>query len=524
MKTDGQKMSPKSGAGQPALNSLVTVAVLMSLGLTACANLNSSELPMPKEALEAAWQKEITEGEESNQQSMFKDSEESLTRALSFAQKFGEGDPRLERTLRALCLCYLGRAKFADAEAVEKRLLKIYDNAGPESEEKAADACLEIGRALVEQKRNAEARTFYDRALSIYQKVKGDGHANTAWIMHELAVLDEMDGKYSLAEPLFKKAALLHEAAAAKSGSNDGENERFQLAIAANQRLATCLIMQDKFDEVVPLINKLQAQNERCSKSVKGDQQASATQMEVELELSELMQQVAHHLISTGSKDTTTAEAEGFLKAALAMKRKYYSVDDLALSATINELAELYLNRKDYKAAEPLLAEAYDIRERICDKNSWELAELAEENARLMQAKKDAKHQKEFETVAFKVWPKETFVNKSPWRDHFLKGTKSQQMEQWEEAATEFSKSVEDARKYGANDARLAESLLRASFVYSQLQQEQKALASSKEAFEIRKKIPGFAKIDAELNAAEEKAKAEVQKAQAEVLESPGAK
>lgn len=501
-------MSPKSGGLHPTLSTLATVALMMSLGLSSCANLNSADLPLPKEALEAAWQKEITEGEESNQNSMFKDSEASLLRALSFAEKFGENDPRLERTLRALCLAYVGRNKFADAESIEKRLLKIYEKAGPGSEEKTADACLEIGRALAEQKRFAEARTFYDRALSIYQDVRGDEHKNTAWIMHELAVLDEMDGKYSLAEPLFKKAALLHEAAAAKSGTNDGENERFQLAIAANQRLANCLIMQDKFDEAVPLINKLRAQNERRAKSLTGEQEEAANVMAVELELSDLMQQVADHCVAKNDLKT----AEDFLKDALRLKRKYYSVDDLELSATINALAELYLNRKDYKSAEPLLTEAYDIRERICDKNSWELAELADENARLMQAKKDTKHQKEFETVAYKVWPKETFTNKVPWRDYLLKGTKSQQMQEWDDAATELSKSVEEARKYGANDARLAESLLRASFVYSQLQQDQKAIDASKEAYAIRKKIPTLAKLDAEAEKASEDAQAEAER------------
>ncbi len=497
------KSAPSKGGPSKSLVVLASLAISMSLAVTSCTqrspNSNSEiekaveSLPLPKEAVEAAWEKDIEEGEESNKQSMYQDAEVSLLRALKHAEKLSENDQRLERTLRGLCISYVGRGKFKDAEDVQRRLLNIYEKAGKGEQQRAANACLEIARALAEQKQYPESRSFYDRALSIFQKLQGDQNAQTAWVMHELAVLDEMDGKYALAEPLFRKAAQLHEAAAAKSGSSDGQNERFCLAIAANQRLANCLLEQQKFAEAVPLVDKLRAMHEKHVKSLSKEQMEDGTFGATELELSDLLQQVAYYSLSKNDSKT----AEQLLKDTLAMKRKYYTVDDLDLTSTINALGELYLNRKDYKAAEPLLAEAYDIRERICDKDSWELAEVAEENARLMQGKKDTKRQKEFETVAFRLWPKETFVNKTPWRDHLVKGTKAQKMEDWDEATSQMAKSVEDARKFGANDARLAESLLRVSVMYARTSTTDKAEQCEREAYAIRKKIPAFAKLDA---------------------------
>lgn len=493
------------------LTAMTIAALAGSLAMTSCSQSNPTSeavvqnavdtLPLPKEALEAAWEKDIRAGEDSNKEGMYQDSEASFARALSRAEKLGEDDPRLERTLRGLCISYLGRSKFSEAEVVQRRLLAIYDKAGSKDEQKAANACLELGRALAEQKRFAEARSFYDRALSIYQKVRGDGHANTAWVMHELAALDEMEGKDALAEPLYLKSAKMHEAQAEKAGASAAD-EQFCLAMAAYQRLANCLINQGKLDEATPIVAKVKGMHDRHVKSLSKEQLETAALMESELELADLMQQVANHALGKNDKKA----AEELLKDALAIDRKYYAANDLDLSVTINSLAELYLSNKEYKLAEPLLAEAYDIRKQVCDQNSWEVAELAEENARLMEGKKDVKQQREFEQAAFKLWPKTAFTNKSPWRDHLLKGTKAQQMEQWEQALSETNKAVDEARKFGADDLRLAESLMRMAGIYTKVSESDRAEKAMEEARAIRKKHPAFAKLDADAANAAEKA------------------
>ena len=149
--------------------------------------------------------------------------EKWLLAALREAEKFGEQDPRLARTLNALGEVYRTQGKYAEAEPLYLRAIAIAEKAlGPEHppatslnnpEHPLATSLNNLALLYGAQGKYAEAEPLYRRALAIREKALGAEHPDVAIAFNNLATLYRAQGKYAQAEPLYRRSLAIKEKA-----------------------------------------------------------------------------------------------------------------------------------------------------------------------------------------------------------------------------------------------------------------------------------------------------------------------
>lgn len=203
-----------------------------------------------------------------------------------------------------------------------------------ESIEQQIDRLNQIAVKLYRQSDYSQAVIFAKQALELTQRLRGDNHIDVATRFNNLAQIYKVQGHYSEAEPLLKRALALLSLL---------ENEHRRVALSWNN-LANLYREQGRYSEAEPLLkqalNLLQHQL--------GDEH-----QDVAL--------IKNNLAELYRKQGRYGEAELFFKQALNLWQRLLGDEDFTVAVSLNNLAALYQDQGRYKEAESLLKQALNL-------------------------------------------------------------------------------------------------------------------------------------------------------------------
>jgi tetratricopeptide (TPR) repeat protein len=247
---------------------------------------------------------------------------------------------RTEQTVLAVNAAFPNVMKFEDWPSCDRflphalacsRFINIYSMGSP------ADGLL-LGRAgyyLYQRAEYAQAEPLYWSAMTIYEKVLGPEHQETATSLNNLASLLQDQGKYAEAEPLYRRALEIKEKILGP--------EHPSTATSLNN-LALLLKTQGKYDEVERLYRRALAIDERS---------LGADHPDTAIDLNNL----ALLYYAQGKYD----DAEPLHRRALAIDEKVLGVDHPQTAGDLNNLAGLFDQQGKPAEAEPLYRRALAI-------------------------------------------------------------------------------------------------------------------------------------------------------------------
>src|SRR3989441_948410 len=164
-------------------------------------------------AQELHYAKSMAAAGKARQEGRYSEAERLFIDAIKELEEFGPGDPRLPASLSSLAELYRARCKYAKAEALYKRALKIREKTlGPDHPE-VATSLNNLAVLYHDERKNAEAEPLDKRALAIWEKTLGPDHPQVATSLNNFAVVYHDEGKYAEAEPLYKRALAIWEKA-----------------------------------------------------------------------------------------------------------------------------------------------------------------------------------------------------------------------------------------------------------------------------------------------------------------------
>ncbi len=166
------------------------------------------------------WQSYMTAGVAAYQQGDYPEAEKQFLAGLKEAKGFGQQDPRLATSLNNLAVLFKAQRKYAEAKPLYKRALAIRQKAlGPEHPHVATSLnnLAELYRA---QGRYEAAKPLYKRALVIREKALGPDHPNVAKVLENYAALLRKTGRGAEAEYMEARAKAIRAKHAAQNPAN----------------------------------------------------------------------------------------------------------------------------------------------------------------------------------------------------------------------------------------------------------------------------------------------------------------
>lgn len=150
------------------------------------------------------WQQNIDEGEAKYESGDLKGAETYFQEAMKEAQKFPADDIRLARTLNNMGVILDHSGKYAEAESMYQKALKIRQSKLGKNDPAVADTLNNLANLYKDQKKYKEAEPLYTRALAIYATIpKGGGFM--AMGLNNLSVLHTNQGRTAEAESDLKR-------------------------------------------------------------------------------------------------------------------------------------------------------------------------------------------------------------------------------------------------------------------------------------------------------------------------------
>jgi non-specific serine/threonine protein kinase/serine/threonine-protein kinase len=131
--------------------------------------------------------------------------------ALSLRQRIAGGESlEVAESLVRLAELREAEGRHAEQEAPARRALAIRESRLPADDPRIADSWRQIGWALTQQDRFAEARPLFERALEIRQATDPDG-LESARLLSDLGAVDYRQGRYDAARRQLERAAGIYE-------------------------------------------------------------------------------------------------------------------------------------------------------------------------------------------------------------------------------------------------------------------------------------------------------------------------
>ena len=132
--------------------------------------------------------------------------EESFKEALDLVDEYaGKNDPEIPLVLRALATFYLGTEKYASAEPVLVRLLKIQEKNPGATDVVTLRTEDELARTYAKEKKNAQAESLYKKIVNQKEGSSGPDDRDTMVAVANLAKFYMDQGKYEKAEPIYRR-------------------------------------------------------------------------------------------------------------------------------------------------------------------------------------------------------------------------------------------------------------------------------------------------------------------------------
>lgn len=177
---------------------------------------------------DSSWEEYNQAGADASEREEYDQAEKNWVEALKIAEGFGADDLRLATSLDSLAGLYYYQEKYATAEPLYKRALPILEKGLGPNHATVIGTVHHLAVVYHTQKRYADAEPLYKRVLARDESdlsSVGEGHvdegprlweifaAHVVTDLNELAELYIAQGKYTEAEPLFKKAMPIMEKA-----------------------------------------------------------------------------------------------------------------------------------------------------------------------------------------------------------------------------------------------------------------------------------------------------------------------
>jgi Tfp pilus assembly protein PilF len=167
-----------------------------------------------------------------------------LTSGQGSMQQVERALPDMAANLSNLAILYSDQGKYAEAERMYQRALRIREQRlGPEHLQ-MADLLSNLAALYFDQGRYAEAEPLGTRALHIRERQLGSEHPDVAHALNNLAEVYRDQGKYAEAEQMYKRALHIQE--------QQSRPEYFWVASSLDG-LATLYQKQGKYAEAEPL-------------------------------------------------------------------------------------------------------------------------------------------------------------------------------------------------------------------------------------------------------------------------------
>jgi tetratricopeptide (TPR) repeat protein len=196
-----------------------------------------------------------------------------------------------------------------------------------------------VGRYLHQRASYAEAESFYQQALEIYEQVPGPEHPDVAITLSNLASLYWDQSRYALAEPLLLRSLSILEQALGPDHPD--------VAISLNA-LALLYKAQDRYAQAVPIFLRALSIRER----VLGPEHPDVAS-------------TLNDLAMLYYNEEEYAQAEPLFVRALDIRERVLGPEHPDVAGSLNYLAALYLVRGQHIQAEPLLIRALSILEQV---------------------------------------------------------------------------------------------------------------------------------------------------------------
>ena len=193
----------------------------------------------------AGWEFPSRAGEDEFKNGHFQAAAKHFSHAVQEAEQFGEGDPRLGKTLNRLgaVQCRLGR--YPEAERSLKRAARILEEILGESDASVLEVLYNLAGAYKATGEYQTAKSIYDRVLSAAEDLAGPAHPLIAWTLDALGDLHVAQGESSAALHAYRHALSIKEQALGQGG--------WDVAVTLD-KLVAFYCGQGRYNEAEPLL------------------------------------------------------------------------------------------------------------------------------------------------------------------------------------------------------------------------------------------------------------------------------
>ncbi len=151
----------------------------------------------------------------------FPKAEQIFLKAVHEAERFGADDARVGTTLNSLGLVYRSENKYPQAEAAFRRALAILDQAyGPDSID-VANVNFNIASTLTDEAKQPAAMPFLEKSLMTFDRQLGGGSLKTASVLCMMGDAWRSMKSFQEAEKPLKRCAEIREAEGGLVANND---------------------------------------------------------------------------------------------------------------------------------------------------------------------------------------------------------------------------------------------------------------------------------------------------------------
>jgi CHAT domain-containing protein/Tfp pilus assembly protein PilF len=236
---------------------------------------------------------------------------------------------------KALQLSEVG--KYAEAEVVYKRALRIFEEKLGPGDGQVAIVLANLGDVCMDTGRYTEAELLYNKALKIKGERFGRDHTSFGISLNQLGLFYSTTGRYAEAESFYKKALEVFERRLEKD---------HPLIAMGLSNLALLYDTSGRYAEAELMFKRATGIKEK---------RFGREHRSVAVSLS--------NLAGLYEKTDRNTEAELLYKRALEIQKKKLAKDHPAVAVTLNNLGSLYARTGRYAEAEPMYKRALEIQE-----------------------------------------------------------------------------------------------------------------------------------------------------------------
>src|SRR5262252_9233381 len=162
-------------------------AILWIVGLIIVGGI--SMRPLQGSAQDTRWEHDMAAGAQAYQNGQETQAETFYRTALEALHDTGPEDPRLAVTLNTLAVLYHTQSKYAQAEPLYQRVLKLLEQTVGPDHPTLATTLNNLAVVTEAQDKYAEAAPLYQRALALMERTLGPDHPNLAVALDNYADL-----------------------------------------------------------------------------------------------------------------------------------------------------------------------------------------------------------------------------------------------------------------------------------------------------------------------------------------------